>query len=175
MPTIIEIQQQALQAALAQLANRVEHPRPFFAAAGEDMMGRIKQRFATATDPDGIRWQANSRVTIMKYIKDRGGFSKKTGKISSKGQLLAINKRPLQGISGELARQFTWDASDDDVVVGSTKVYAAMQHFGGTKSKFPNLWGDIPARNFFPVKNNGDPYPGEVELLLEALQEYLLD
>ena len=29
--------------------------------------------------------------------------------------------------------------------------YAAMQQFGGTKSQFPHLWGDIPARPFLGI------------------------
>jgi len=32
--------------------------------------------------------------------------------------------------------------------------YAAMMQFGGTKSEFPNLWGDIPARPFLGISED---------------------
>ncbi len=52
-------------------------------------------------------------------------------------------------------------------------VYAAMQNFGGTKAEFPNLWGDIPARPFFPNAEQGLPEELSQEIanvLRDALQ-----
>jgi phage gpG-like protein len=48
--------------------------------------------------------------------------------------------------------------------------YAAMQNFGGTKAEFPHLWGDIPARAFFPDKARGlpDDYNKEISAVLRA-------
>lgn len=175
MPTIIEIQHQALTAALAQLVGRIENPAPFYATVGEDAVERIKQRFASATGPDGARWKSNTRATIMNYIKNRRGFSRKTGKILAKGQVLAASKRPLQGLSGDLARQVFSDPSYNDVTIGSSMIYAAMQQFGGSKAQFPRLWGNIPARQFMPIDAAGEIYPQEADYILEQLRDYLLE
>lgn len=169
----IEIRHQALSDELTRLANQVAHAGQALAPIGEDIIERTKQRFASATGPDGSRWQPNTRATLMNYIQSRGGFSRKTGKILAKGRALAISKRPLQGQNGDLARQLFSDATDEELTFGSTMRYAAMQHFGGTKAQFPQLWGNIPARQFLPINAAGELYPAEADLIVEQLRQYL--
>ncbi len=173
MPTVIAINNSAVNALLESLQQRTSDLSPVLMAIGEDIMERTKQRFSTATAPDGSPWAANSQVTLMRYLAKRGGFSKKTGKINAKGQQLAVGKKPLTGESGDLARQFVVSANEQGVTVGSTMIYAAMQQFGGTKSQFPKLWGDIPARPFLPVMSNGNLYPQEETQIVTMLQDYL--
>ncbi|MBI3712602.1 MAG: phage virion morphogenesis protein [Burkholderiales bacterium] len=173
MPTVIAINNSTVNALLESLQQRTSDLSPVLMAIGEDIMERTKQRFSTATAPDGTPWATNSQTTLMRYLARRGGFSKKTGKISAKGQQLAIGKKPLMGESGDLARQFIVNANEQGVTVGSTMIYAAMQQFGGTKSQFPKLWGDIPARPFLPVMANGDLYPQEEAHIVVMLQDYL--
>ena len=67
---------------------------------------------------------------------------------------MVAGKRPLHGESGSLAEQVYARVTGNDLIVGSTMVYAAMQHFGGKKSQFPHLWGDIPARPFLGVSGD---------------------
>ena len=174
MATTIEVVNQAVNAALTALRNKLGDMSPVLLAIGEDMVERIKGRFGTTTGPDGSRWAPNSQVTLIRYLEKKGGFSKKTGKITAKGQTLAIAKRPLQGESGDLARQvFRQVFSGNELMVGSNMVYAAMQQFGGTKSQFPNLWGDIPARPFFPITPDGKLYPAEADLIVGRVRQYL--
>lgn len=175
MPTIIAINNSTVNALLERLQQRTSDLSPVLMAIGEDIMERSKQRFSTATAPDGTPWAANSQATLMHYLAKRGGFSKKTGKISAKGQKLAIGKKPLIGETGMLAQQIVNNSgrNENEIVVGSTKEYAAMQQYGGTKSQFPNLWGDIPARPFLPVMLNGDLYPQEEAQILDMIQNYL--
>lgn len=173
MPTVIAINNSAVNALLESLQQRTSNMSPVLMAIGENIMERTKQRFSSATAPDGTPWAANSQTTLMRYLNKRGGFTKKTGKISAKGQKLAMGKKPLMGESGDLARQFVVSADEQGVTVGSTMIYAAMQQFGGTKSQFPKLWGDIPARPFLPVMANGDLYPQEVAHIVDMLQDYL--
>lgn len=173
MATIIEIQHQALNIALNRLTGHIDNPTPFLTAIGEDGVERVKQRFGTATGPDGTRWQANSRVTLINYIRAKGGFSRKSGKILAKGQVLAMAKRPLQGLSSDLARELYFNASAHSVTIGSVMKYAAMQQFGGTKAQFKNLWGNIPSRQFLPIDASGELYQVEADVILEQLREYL--
>lgn len=167
----IEVQDNGVQGALQALSNRVGNMRPILHAIGEDIMERSKERFGTSTGPDGQRWQANARSTIEAFIGRQGGFGKKG--INKKGQGLAMGKKPLIGESHDLARQFHVQADRASVTVANSAIYAAMQQFGGKKSAFPNLWGDIPARPFLPIKQNGELYPAERTQILDAINDYL--
>lgn len=174
MATTITVNNSAVAALFSQLRDKVDDMAPLLMATGDDMVEDIKQRFATATAPDGTPWQANSQVTMENYIRQRGGLSKKTGKILAKGQKLAMNKRPLQGQSGDLARQFSSTVmSGTTLLVRSSMIYAAMQQYGGTKAQFPKLWGGIPARPFFPVKPDGTLYPQAEAKIVDLLRQYL--
>lgn len=173
MAAVIAIDNSAVTAMLEALQERVGNMSPILRTIAEDSMERTKQRFATSTAPDGARWAANTQATLVAYLGKRRGFSEKTGKINAKGQKLAIAKKPLIGESGDLSRQLVASADETSATMGSTMIYAAMQHFGGTKSQFPRLWGDIPARPFMPITANGELYLQEQEVILEMLQGYL--
>lgn len=172
MATVIAINNSAVTAMLEALQERVGNMSPVLRAIGEDVMERSKQRFSTSTAPDGTPWAENTQATLIAYLNKRRGFSDKTGKVNAKGQKLAISKKPLIA-HGTLANQLKTEPTDTSVIIGSTMEYAAMQQFGGQKSQYPNLWGDIPARPFLPISADGELYPQEQEMILEMLQDYL--
>lgn len=174
MPSIIDVHHKAVTDALHQLAHQVASSGSILPALGEDIVERTKQRFVTATAPDGQRWRANTRTTLMNYLRAKKGFSKKTGKIIAKGQALAISKKPLQGLNGDLARQIFYETSTDDLLIAASMRYAAMQHYGGKKAQFRQLWGDIPGRPFMPIDAKNELYPAEVNLIVEQLSEYIM-
>ena len=167
----IEVSDQQVRAALSALIKRIDNPRPVLQAIGEDIMERAKERFGTSTGPDGQRWRPNARATIEAFVAKRGGFGKKG--INKKGQALAISKKPLIGHSLDLSRQFHVSADARSVTVGNSMRYSAMQQFGGTKARYPNLWGDIPARPFLPVTADGGLYPRERALILAQINDWL--
>lgn len=171
--SLITVSSQEVTDSLAELSARLNDLEPVLRGIGEDQVARIKQRFATATGPDGVKWKANSQSTLMRYITSRGGFSKKTGKITAKGRTLAASKRPLQGHSNDLARQIFYEASPSQLVIGSSMIYAAMHQYGGTKAQFPHLWGDIPARPFLPVTPIGQLYTRDMAYIIDRLRTYL--
>jgi len=53
----IEVHDQAVRAALKNLADSVRNMRPVLDDIGEDMVQRAKARFATSTGPDGATWK----------------------------------------------------------------------------------------------------------------------
>jgi phage gpG-like protein len=174
MANAIEVNSVAVKAAFDALGARMSDFSPVLMALSDDIIERTKQRFASTTAPDGTPWKPNTQATLIAFITKQGGFSGKTGKITKKGQNIATGKRPLQGESGDLARQFSsLVVGGNQLLLGSTMIYARMQQFGGTKAQFSNLWGDIPARPFLPITADGALYPAEESLIVDALQRYL--
>jgi phage virion morphogenesis protein len=116
-------------AALERLAQSAANPRPALLAIGEKLTESTKQRFVSSTAPDGARWAPNKASTLA-----RKGAGKK----------VLVN-------NSILSTTIHYAVDDHGVSIGSALEYAAMQQFGGSKSRFPNLWGDIPARPFLGV------------------------
>jgi phage gpG-like protein len=63
------------------------------------------------------------------------------------------NSDKILNDTGRLKGSFAHVATNSHVEITTDVEYAAMMNFGGTKAQFPNLWGDIPARPFFPSEN----------------------
>lgn len=169
----IEVNNAAVQSALNRLLQEGQDMSPVLHAIGEDIAARAKMRFQTLTSPDGKPWATNKPSTIEAYIRAKGGFSQKTGKLLKKGQAMAMGKRPLQGESGDLARQINYALTGNSVTVTANPIYAAIQQFGGKKSEFPHLWGDIPARPFLPVTQDGRLYPDEERDIVATINAHL--
>ena len=136
--------------ALQELLDRAGDLSPVLKAIGDDMAEATHLRFVSATAPDGSPWAPNSAATMARY-QNRFGTSlrKKDGTLNARGAAKAGGKKPLTGDSGALNKTINSQLTDNKTVaIGSNQVYAAMHQFGGRKSEFPHLWGDIPAREF---------------------------
>lgn len=143
-----------VMAALRRMRQKTDNLSPLLKAIGEDLVESTKQRFSTAAAPDGTPWKANSEVTISRYLGLSRGNFKKDGTESKKGASRRASKKPLTGETGSLGKQIDYQVSGNVLEVGSTMKYAAMQQFGGRRSEFPNLWGDIPARPFLGLSSS---------------------
>lgn len=155
---------------LNQMVGRAKNLRPAFAVIGEDLLETTKRRFNTATAPDGTPWAPNSAVTVARFLGTKASNFKKDGSLSKAGQINISAKKPLTGETKSLQRTINYQLQGSlSVSIGSPLVYAAMQQFGGTKSKFPNLWGDIPARPFLGIS------PADKTNILDILGTYLVD
>ena len=140
------VNNEAVLKALRQLVENVENMRPALMAIGEVLIYSSKQRFATKTGPDGQRWTDNSEVTKWTPKKNPGG-----------GEWIKGRNDPLVGESHQLSEQIFYNLiGDDELEIGSPMKYAAMQQFGGSKSEFPFLWGDIPARAFLGISDSDE-------------------
>ena len=134
---------------LGDLAARARDLRPALSLIGARMVESTKQRFDTATAPDGTPWAANKESTLDQYLHLFKGSHKKDGTLSKSGASRVASKKPLTGETWALKNQINYQLVDSNTVsIGSPMPYAAMQQFGGGKSQFPHLWGDIPARPF---------------------------
>jgi len=130
---------------LQQLRDNGQDLKPALKDIGEKLINSTKDRFTAEKAPDGSDWEKLSDITI-----------------ANKGH---ANK--LAGESGQLASRFSYQANDHELVLSNLQPYATMQHFGGKKSDFPHLWGDIPARPFMGVSS------GDREEIFKILSDFL--
>jgi phage virion morphogenesis protein len=129
----VEFDDREIRRALQNLIETTGDLDPVLREIGEILVESTKDRFSSLTGPDGDRWAANSPVTLQR----------KSG------------SRPLTGETGLLQDLIHYQIIDGDtLMVGSPLEYAAMQQFGGEKSEFPHLWGDIPARPFLGISES---------------------
>ncbi|OHD27421.1 MAG: hypothetical protein A2Y38_05595 [Spirochaetes bacterium GWB1_59_5] len=134
-----------------------ENPQGALAAIGEKVVDFTKARFEQSVDPYGTPWAQNSDTTLRAALHGSGKNFTKKGALSKLGAAVLAGKKPLIGESKSLSTQFSYRVLDDSVEISSPMAYAAMQNFGGSKAEFPSLWGDIPARPFFPNPEQGLP------------------
>lgn len=159
--------------AIARLLRGLQNPRPAMKAIGELVMESTKETFARSQDPYGKPWAPNAESTLTAYLqRDGKGYTRK-GAVSARGKRLLAAKKPLLGASKSLSTQIAYRVVGNGVEVFSTMKYAAMQQFGGRKAEFPHLWGDIPARPFFPDADRGLP-PGLGKRIESVLAEAIL-
>ncbi|MBI5659889.1 MAG: phage virion morphogenesis protein [Nitrosomonadales bacterium] len=148
-----------------------ENPRGALMGIGEVVAEFTKRLFEESADPYGTPWAPNSDTVLRAALHRSGRNFTRAGKLSKRGQTVLAGKKPLIGESKSLSTKFAYRVlGNDTVVVTSLKAYAAMQNFGGAKAMFPHLWGDIPARPFFPDKGKGLPLELSQEIA-EVLRE----
>ena len=78
-------------------------------------------------------------------------------------------------VRGKLFDAITPFSGNDFAGVGVNRTipYAAMQQFGGKKSQFPKLWGDVPARPYIPIDKNGNLQPEAEDAVIGVVTHYL--
>jgi phage virion morphogenesis protein len=168
-----QVNDQAVQAKLKELASLSTNLRPALADIGEALKTQIDRYFATQIGPDGIPWAANQLSTTQAYVKQRGGYSKKTGNINAKGRALLSSKKVLQGITGDLRRSIYWQATQSALTVGSPQIYAAIHHIGGPFKAWGKTQLTMPSRKFMPIDPAGNLYPAAKALVLSRLEQHL--
>ncbi len=144
----IELKDDAVSLGLAELEGLLSDLTPVMLDIAEYLVKSTKDRFAAGTSPEGVKWAPKSATTLARA----------PGKT-----------RPLFGESNTLNTNIFPSHGADFAEVGSTPVYAAMMQFGGTKSAFPHLWGNIPARPFLGASDD------DRTAVLEIIAEHLTD
>lgn len=119
---------EVFQASLRRLIAGVEDQSEVMEEIGQWLMVSAKRNFEEGKGPDGTPWAKNSPVTLARKS----------------------DPRPLMA-ERNLYDTISFDSGRDYAEVGSGKAYAGMMQFGGAKSAFPHLWGDIPARPFIGI------------------------
>lgn len=100
----------------------------FARLVGGEMVYRTEERFSNQVDLQRSPWLPSKRAIAQggKTLRD----------------------------TGRLVDSLNFQALPDGVQWGTKLAYARMMHYGGKKSVFPHLWGDIPARPFLGVSDD---------------------
>lgn len=77
----------------------------------------------------------------------------------------------LQRSAGGLAASITSDYDDSMAVIGSNKLYAAIQQLGGKAGR--NHAVTLPAREYLPVTGQGELQPAAEDGVLRVANDYL--
>ena len=159
MAQIIELTSRVGLDYLHGFIERAMNMRPVLLEIGEDMAESTKQRFATATAPDGTAWAPNSALTLERYSSNFA--RKKDGEFTKRSAAKLASKKPGTGETRALSTTINYQVqSDEAVAIGSPMIYAGTFHYGAKSGEFgfgfyvtregsfPLPWGDIPARPF---------------------------
>lgn len=149
----VELDHQRLQAALRKVEWAVGDLAPLMRGIAAELGSQTEENFENEGRPD---WADLSDVTTTRREKN-GNWP---------GQMLQVS-------AAGLAASVTTHATDSSALIGSNKPYAAMMQFGGDKSEFPHLWGDIPGRPYLPMNAEGELQPETEEAILELALNHL--
>lgn len=119
----LELQNSEARAQLQALLERMDAKRPFFAAVGERLLRSTAQNFDSESAPDGRAWQPLAPATIK--ARQRRGQTPIT--------ILRSNTKGRHGSS--LAGSINYEASEEELRIGSPKETAAIHQLGGTIQK----------------------------------------
>jgi phage virion morphogenesis protein len=130
----ISIDNSRVVAKFNELLQRTGDLSPAARKIGETLKESTQQRFESTTAPDGTAWATNKPSTL----EHKNG----TRPLTDGGTLGDTIDYQLRGV--------------DTLLIGSPAEQAAMMQFGGTKSEFPNLWGDIEGRAFLGISDEDE-------------------
>lgn len=137
----IQVNDAEITALLANAVASLADTAPMMAEIAEVLLASTQERFKTKKGPDGTAWAPRSPTTLAAYERRK----QKPGGQSNWGGVLHY--------SGQLGNNIFNRSGADFAEVASPEPYAAMMQFGGAKSKFPHLWGNIPARPFLGLSD----------------------
>jgi phage virion morphogenesis protein len=133
-------------AALEKLSSRASDMTPVMKDIGEELVSRILDSFEREASPYGEKWAPLKPATIL-------GRARRFKTKKAKRAALA-NPRILQDTGYLRSSIEIQSVSNDHVTVWSRAPYAAVHQFGSTRK-------NIPARPFFPVRDNRVDLPPE--------------
>lgn len=143
-PIEIRLDNKKVEEVLLELAQKTSNLRPLMKNIAGIMADSTEENFKEEGRP---KWQDLSEVTKT--------ARRKTGHYP--GQILQV--------SGQLALSITTQYDDESAVIGSNKVYAAIQQLGGQAGK--NKKVTIPARPYLNLDED------DLDIISQNIEKYL--
>jgi len=127
------------------------------AEIGEQLLLSTDERWVREVAPDGTPWAPLSPATIESGAKRQRRGRLRPGDVAA----YSVHKRILQelGTRGGLRGSIVYEAGNDDVRIGSNKVYARAHQRGlGERSNVASRrrFGALPARPFVGVSDDDE-------------------
>lgn len=144
----ITLRDTRIQAALGQLAAAAGDLTPAFDDIGAGLVTSTLNRFETERDPTGRPWRPLSINTIIRRLGGRSKTFTKKGDLRKPAARYIAALKILQH-RGHLKGGIHHRATRDGVEVGSDRVYARIQQFGGMAGRGRKV--TIPPRPFLGV------------------------
>lgn len=166
-------------ARLQEIARRVDDLSPAMRGIGELVAESTKERFASSTGPDGQRWPALAKDTILARLAkisgqyaaytnlktrkegrvrvgDKKGYFDKEGKLAGKASLAVANMRPLvdTGVLQDTIR-YQLTQGGKGVEIGTNR-FGGEWEGGAAVHQFGSRDGNIPARPFLGLSANDE-------------------
>ncbi|MCO6441341.1 MAG: phage virion morphogenesis protein [Nitrococcus mobilis] len=136
----IDVDDREIRRVLNALIRRAADLRPAFEDIGEALLNSTRDRFETQQAPDGSPWAPLSPRYQARKRRNRD-------------KILVLD--------GYLMGLLRYQASDDELRVGTDRIYGATHQFGDPRR-------NIPARPFLGLSEE------DRSMVLEVLREYLL-
>ena len=156
----IEVDDREVRQALENLRRRASDMKPAMHTIGQALMEGSRERILSGRDWTGQPFAPNRPATLAR----------------KKG------KKPLIDTKSFVSGRLHYEASADSVTVGSSAEQAAVLQFGAKKGAFGATrrggkipWGDIPARRYLPIREDGQLDDAARSLILESIRAYLAD
>ena len=143
-PIEIKLDNKKIEDALLEIAQKTSNLRPLMKNIAGIMADSTEENFKEEGRP---KWQDLSEVTKT--------ARRKTGHYP--GQILQV--------SGQLALSITTQYDDESAVIGSNKIYAAIQQLGGQAGK--NKKVTIPARPYLNLDKD------DLDIISQNVEKYL--
>lgn len=142
-----------VQATLGRLAVAAGDLTPAMNDIGAGLVTSTLRRFETETDPTGRPWRPLSINTIIRRLGGRSKTFTKKGDLRKPAARYVAALKILQH-RGHLKGGIHHRASHDGVEVGSDRVYARIQQFGGQAGRGRKV--TIPPRPFLGIDRDDE-------------------
>jgi phage gpG-like protein len=156
----IEIDDREVRRALEELRRRASNMTQAMHAIGQGLAEGSRERILDGRDWTGQPFAPNSPATLAR----------------KKGE------KPLIDSKSFVRSRLHYQADADSVEVGSSAVQAAVLQFGARRGQFGSTrrggkipWGDIPARRYLPVTEDGRLDDAARDLVLDIIRAHLAD
>lgn len=140
----IKIDSRKLQDALNRLAQRTGNLAPLMSSISQDMLDAVEENFEQQGRP---RWKSLAESTIEQ--REKLGYWP--------GKILQMR--------GELAASVQAESGANYALVGTNKIYAAIQHFGGKAGRGKKT--EIPPRPFLALR------PEDERRIMQRIEKHL--
>ena len=131
-----------------QITARGANPRPLLADWGERLKNSVRQNIREGGRPQ--KFAPLKPVSARAWLFSKKSYWTKGGSLTAAGQQRAENRTPLNtGSPSGLLPSINWRIVPEGLAVGSDKIYAAIQNFGGT-IHLPDIYAKVKQALMWP-------------------------